>query len=76
MRIVDYPIGDTRWLDYVADVGTISPLKYTNYISQPGVTGRINDTKIEELEREVFTLRCLVEELLAKQETCNTEELI
>ena len=60
MRTVDYLIGDTLWSDYVADVGTI----------------RINDTKIEELEREVFTLRCLVEELLAKQETCNMEESI
>lgn len=76
MWAVDYPTGAMRWSDLVADVGTISPLKYTNYIGQSVATGNIKDTKIEELEREVFELRCLVEELLAKQQTCNAEEFI
>lgn len=68
MWMEDYTRGYMRWRNDwdIADVGvSVEPTKLDSHLE-----------KIQDLEREVFELRCIVEELMDKKKPSNIEGLI
>ena len=68
MWIEDYTTGYMRWKgdSEVADVGlSAEPVKLDSHLE-----------RIQDLEREIFELRCIVEELMDKKIPSNIEGLI
>lgn len=68
MWMEDYTRGYMRWRDDrdIADaVVSVEPTKLDSHLE-----------KIQDLEREVFELRCIVEELMDKKKPSNIEGLI